>query len=261
MEADAAVEDAPTPSAGAPGSPGGGAARPRRAAYRRLSVEERRGELIRAALELFSRHAPEEVSLDDVAVAADASRPLVYRYFPGGKQQLYEEALGSAAEGLAARFVEPRDGPRTRRLGHVLERYFAFVDEHAAGYAALLRGGSVAETERTDAIVDGVRRAAHQRIIEHLTDEPAGPRLRLLVRSWVSVVETAALSWLDEGREIPVTEQVELLVDQFVAMFAAAAVHDPQCARLLRRVVADEGFSGPGARLAERLGELLAAED
>jgi AcrR family transcriptional regulator len=246
MDADAAVEEAGT-----------GSGRPRRAAYRRLSVEERRRELIRAALELFSRHAPEEVSLDDVAVAAGASRPLVYRYFPGGKQQLYEAALGSAAEGLTARFVEAAEGSRTKRLEHVLERYFAFVDEHAAGYAALLRGGSVAETQRTDAIVDSVRRAAHQRIIEHLTEDEAGPRLRLLVRSWVSVVETAALSWLDEGRAIPVAELVALLVDQFVALFAATAVHDGQCAGLLRTVFRDEGFSGPGARLAERLGDLL----
>ncbi|WP_236669494.1 helix-turn-helix domain-containing protein, partial [Streptomyces antimycoticus] len=76
------------------------AARPpaaRRGSYRRLSVEARRAELLTAALGLFAHRAPEDVSLDDVALAAGASRPLVYRYFPGGKQQLYEAALRSAA--------------------------------------------------------------------------------------------------------------------------------------------------------------------
>ncbi|MET7442038.1 helix-turn-helix domain-containing protein, partial [Streptomyces sp. NPDC005568] len=53
-------------------------------AYRRLSVEERRSQLLDAALSLFAHRAPEEVSLDDVAEAAGVSRPLVYRYFPGG---------------------------------------------------------------------------------------------------------------------------------------------------------------------------------
>ncbi|OII69406.1 hypothetical protein BJP39_17745 [Streptomyces sp. CC77] len=52
-------------------------------AYRRLSVEERRSELLTTALALFAHHAPEDVSLDEVAEAAGVSRPLVYRYFPG----------------------------------------------------------------------------------------------------------------------------------------------------------------------------------
>ncbi|HET6634018.1 MAG TPA: helix-turn-helix domain-containing protein, partial [Streptomyces sp.] len=51
-------------------------------AYRRLSVEQRRGQLIATALDLFAHRAPEDVSLDDVAGRAGVSRPLVYRYFP-----------------------------------------------------------------------------------------------------------------------------------------------------------------------------------
>ena len=112
-------------------------------AYRRLSVEERRSQLLDAALELFAHNAPEDVSLDDVAEAAGVSRPLVYRYFPGGKQQLYEAALRSSADELELCFVAPQTGPLTRRLACALDRYLAFVDEHDAGFAALLRGGSV----------------------------------------------------------------------------------------------------------------------
>ncbi|MGH3326111.1 MAG: TetR/AcrR family transcriptional regulator, partial [Streptomyces sp.] len=56
-------------------------------AYRRLTVDQRRTQLIAAALGLFAHRPPEDVSLDDVAATAGVSRPLVYRYFPGGKQQ------------------------------------------------------------------------------------------------------------------------------------------------------------------------------
>jgi len=258
--------DAPAPAARAP--------RARRGPYRRLPVEQRREQLIAVALELFSRRAPEEVSLDDVAAAAEASRPLVYRYFPGGKQQLYEAALRTAAEELASRFVEPVRGTPTERLGHVLDRYFAFVGEHAAGYGALLRGGSVAENERTTAIVDEVRRAAYRSIIDQLGVEQPGPRLTLLVRAWISVVEVAALTWLDDSRREaqPVGDQpgeaarptagtaAELrdwLVDEFVVMFAATALHDPQTERVLRVMFAGVAESGPGAQLIDRLGSLL----
>ena len=96
-------------------------------AYRRLSVEERRSQLLEAALSLFAHRAPEEVSLDDVAEAAGVSRPLVYRYFPGGKQQLYEAALRSAAEELEQCFEEPPEGPAHQRLARALDRYLAFV--------------------------------------------------------------------------------------------------------------------------------------
>src|SRR5258708_38695119 len=50
---------------------------------RRLSVAERREELIEAALELFSQRNPEEVSIDAVAAVAWASQALGHHYFFG----------------------------------------------------------------------------------------------------------------------------------------------------------------------------------
>ncbi|WP_327680645.1 TetR/AcrR family transcriptional regulator [Kitasatospora sp. NBC_00458] len=232
------ASSAPVPPAPEP-------ARPRRAGYRRLPVQQRREQLIAVALELFATRPPEEVGLDDVAEAAGASRPLVYRYFAGGKQQLYEAALRSAAEELTGRFAVPLAGTPTEQLAAVLERYFAFVEEHGAGYSALLRGGSVVETARTSAIVDDVRRAALKRTLRHLGVREAGPRLTLLVRSWIAVVEGASLSWLDEGRALPVTELREWLVDQFVAMAAATALHDPQTAGVLSSLLVLEGTDSP----------------
>ncbi|MFJ4092013.1 TetR/AcrR family transcriptional regulator [Kitasatospora sp. NPDC089913] len=243
------ASSAPVPPAPEP------AARPRRAGYRRLPVQQRREQLIAVALELFAHRAPEEVGLDDVAQAAGASRPLVYRYFAGGKQQLYEAALRSAAEELTGRFVVPLAGTPTQQLSAVLESYFAFVAEHGTGYSALLRGGSVVETARTSAIVDEVRRAALKRTLRHLGVRQAGPRLTLLVRSWIAVVEGASLSWLDEGRAVPVDELREWLVDQFVAMAAATSLHDPQTAEVLAGLLALEGADSPRtARLRAALG-------
>src|SRR5262249_52259078 len=74
----------------------------RPAPRRRLSVDRRRDELIEAALDLLSQRGPEEVSVDDVAQAAGASRALVYHYF-GTKQELYAAALSKAAAELTRR--------------------------------------------------------------------------------------------------------------------------------------------------------------
>ncbi|MGW3628694.1 TetR/AcrR family transcriptional regulator [Streptomyces sp. NPDC005122] len=226
-------------------------------AYRRLSVEERRSQLLEAALTLFAHRAPEEVSLDDVAEAAGVSRPLVYRYFPGGKQQLYEAALRSAAEELEHCFAEPPQGSLSERLSRALDRYLAFVDQHDAGFSALLQGGSVVETSRTTAIVDGVRRAAADQIVDHLAVRDPGPRLRMTVRMWITAVEGASLSWLDGGKEPPLDELRDWLVEQFVAMLVASAGRDRQTADVVRAALAREAPEGAVGVLARRVVPLL----
>jgi len=222
-------------------------------AYRRLSVEERRSQLLEAALTLFAHRAPEDVSLDEVAEAAGVSRPLVYRYFPGGKQQLYEAALRSAADELEQCFDEPREGPLLIRLSRALDRYLAFVDEHDAGFSALLQGGSVVETSRTGAIVDGVRRAAAEHILSHLRTGEPGPRLRMTVRMWISAVEGASLIWLDDGKRPPARELRDWLVEQFVASLVATAARDEQTAGVVRAALALEPADGPVGALARRV--------
>jgi AcrR family transcriptional regulator len=222
-------------------------------AYRRLSVEERRAQLLEAALSLFAHRAPEEVSLDDVAEAAGVSRPLVYRYFPGGKQQLYEAALRSAADVLEQCFAEPPEGSLTARLARALDRYLAFVDQHDMGFAALLQGGSVVETSRTTAIVDGVRRAAADHILSHLSAPEPGPRLRMTVRMWITAVEAASLIWLDEDKQPPLDDLRDGLVDQFMAVLTATAGRDPQTADVVRDALSLETSDGPVGELARRV--------
>ncbi|WP_189131136.1 TetR/AcrR family transcriptional regulator [Wenjunlia tyrosinilytica] len=228
----------------------------KRGAYRRLPVEKRREQLIAAAQDLFGHEPPEEVSLDDVAAAAGVSRPLVYRYFPGGKQQLYEAALREAAQELSERFVEPAQGTPTQRLSNALDRYLAFVDERAAGYAALLRGGCVAETSRTNAIVDEVRRRALEQILVHLDVPEPSPRLVLAVRSWIASVEMVSLTWLDQGRQPPADELRAWLVDLFVGMLGVTAAGDDRVEALMHTALAQESRTSPAGDLAQRLTRL-----
>ncbi|CAM5675509.1 MULTISPECIES: TetR/AcrR family transcriptional regulator [Streptomyces] len=226
-------------------------------ARRRMGVEERREQLIAVALGLFSHRAPEEVSIDEIAEAAGISRPLVYHYFPG-KQSLYEAALRRAADELAARFVEPHEGPLGARLLRVMERFFDFVEEHGPGFSALMRGGpsigamEAAGSGRARAMIDGVRQAAYEQILAHLGVTGPAPRVELVVRSWISLAETTALIWLD-SRAIPRGELERQLVHDFAALAAVSAAYDEEMAGLLGRVLADEPSDGPFGDLLTRL--------
>jgi AcrR family transcriptional regulator len=219
-------------------------------------VDQRREQLIDAALDLFSRRAPEDVSIDDIAAAAGASRPLVYHYFPG-KQPLYEAALRRAGQELSRQFDEPTEGPLSERLHRVMGRYLDFVDEHGPGFAALLRGGSVSASPWTDAVIDEVRRAAHDQILIHLAVADPGPRLRLTVRSWIANAEITALEWLAD-RRIPREELRLRLVQEFVAVLAVAASTEPSLVPTLRGLLTEEPVDGPTGRLIRQFARLTA---
>jgi AcrR family transcriptional regulator len=225
-----------------------------------MGVAERRQQLIGVALELFSRRSPDEVSIDEIAVAAGISRPLVYHYFPG-KLSLYEAALERAAEDLAGRFDEPREGPLGARLLRVMGRFFDFVDAHGPGFSALLRGGpaavmsgtpAAAGASATHALIHSVRQAACDQLLAHLEVPDPPARLELLVRSWISLAESTALLWLD-GRAVPRAELEVRLVHDFAALAAVSAAHDEEVRTLLRRVLRDEPGDGPFAGLVTRL--------
>ncbi|MCT9934101.1 TetR/AcrR family transcriptional regulator [Planotetraspora sp. A-T 1434] len=209
---------------------------------RRLSVDRRREELIAAALELFSRHDAEDVSIDDVAAAAGASRALVYHYF-GGKQELYVAALRSAATELEARLRFQGGGGPIDELSRGLARYFDFVEEHAAGFAALLRGGPANRAGEVGEIVDGVRQRLVRLIMNQLRVGAPGPVLRITLTAWVASVETAGLDWL-ERRDIGRAELERLLVDHMVALLRVAADHDHEVECLLGTLLRDLA-SGP----------------
>ncbi|MEV0588575.1 TetR/AcrR family transcriptional regulator [Nonomuraea sp. NPDC050310] len=201
---------------------------------RRLSVDRRREELMAAALELFSRRDAEDVSIDDVASAAGASRALVYHYF-GGKQELYVAALRSAAEQLEARLLPQEGGRPLERLASGLSRYFDFAEEHAAGFAALLRGGPADRAGEVGEIVDGVRQRLFRLITRQMSVEEPGPVLRTTLRSWIASVETAGLDWL-EHRDLERAVLERMLVEQMVALLGVAARHDGDVARLVQRL-------------------------
>jgi AcrR family transcriptional regulator len=197
-----------------------------------------------AALELFGKRDVEGVSIDDVAVAAGASRALVYHYF-GGKQELYVAALKSAAAQLEARLRSHEGSHPLEELADGLKRYFDFVEEHAAGFAALLKGGPDNRDGEIGEIVDAVRHRLFRLITKQMRLEEPGPALRITLRSWTASVETAGLDWLEHG-DIGRPALERMLVDQMVALLGVAAKHDPQARELLENLIRDQAPCSPG---------------
>lgn len=184
---------------------------------RRMTPERRREHLIRAALEVYGRIPPEQVTVDDVTRAAEVSRALFYRYF-AGLDELHAAALGRVVAEMITRIA---DGPVTGAVGEFLD----VAETHSAAYVALLRSGSVISTGRTDAIVDGVRDHIVALLRERCAITDPSPLVLTTLRGWVALVEGATLAWLPD-RQVPRDELVGWLCDQLTAMLAVTAARE-----------------------------------
>ncbi|GLY78725.1 TetR family transcriptional regulator [Actinoallomurus iriomotensis] len=173
-----------------------------------------------------------------MADAAGASRALVYHYF-GGKQELYLAALHSAAKQLSDLLKPPAEGKPLERLAVSLHRYFDYVEDHAAGFVALLRGGPAYRSGEVGEVLDNIRSLVMNHITAAIGVTDPGPVLRITLRSWMASVETAGLDWL-EHRDLPRAELERLLVDHHVVLLDVAARHDPEVAALLERLAEED---------------------
>jgi AcrR family transcriptional regulator len=174
---------------------------------RRLS-DERREELLRAGVELFSARSYDEVSIDEIAGAVGISRGLLYHYFPS-KRDFYVAGLRRAADDLLEAVEPAAREPVGDRLTAGIDAYLGYVETHARGFVSLMRGGIGSDSE-VRAIVDGVRETLTAGVLEGLREAGvSGPLLRRAVRGWIGFVEAVSLEWIERGE--PSREEVRSL--------------------------------------------------
>ena len=150
---------------------------PARLKRRRLSVEDRRAELLRACLDLLGRRPWDEVTMADVADAAVVSKPLLYHYF-STKTDLYRATVTAAAEQLRQATQPDPNLPVVPRMRAALDAHLDWIDAHALAYRAVIQGGissdPVVQHEVERSRIETVERLADAFGIEN----PSGLRAR-----------------------------------------------------------------------------------
>jgi AcrR family transcriptional regulator len=133
------------------GKPGDGRAT-RWASHR----QERRGELVDAAVRAIDRDGP-DVSMAAIAVEAGVSKPVLYRYF-ADKDQLLVAVGQWGADEVLARVVPPllADIPMRRRIERCMTAYLAAIEEHHQVFLLLVRHRAAGD----DPLADGKARIA-----------------------------------------------------------------------------------------------------
>jgi AcrR family transcriptional regulator len=106
---------------------------------KRLPAGERRELILEAAGQLFGEHGYAHTTLDEVAAAAQVTKPVLYRHFDS-KKALYLALLERHRADLP-RFFErvPSDFDFERRVEAILEAWFDYVAGHGYAWRMLFR--------------------------------------------------------------------------------------------------------------------------
>jgi AcrR family transcriptional regulator len=193
----------------------------------RLSIDERREQLVRLGTEIFAERPFDEVSIDDIAAAANISKGLLYHYFPSKRDFYVEVVRFSAMEMEALTEPDPSLEPLARRSAS-LDRYLDYVETHAQGYATLMRAG-IGSDPQVAAVVEEVRARIVDRILDARTytgDRPPAA-LRIAIRGWVGFAEAASLDWIEHAG-LARDGLRAILVSILGASVDAAAAVDPR---------------------------------
>ena len=167
---------------------------------RRLGPEERRAQILEAALAAFEAAPYDEVSMGRIAEASGSSQALVFHYF-GSKADLYATIVAErisqrrTAQGLALAALS--DGVAVRdRVRALAESYLDHVSSHPEAWAFPLRGGA---EPRPAQQVRSAARAAEIADMGELLGISAWPRHTFAVQGWFGFVDQACLHWVGEG--------------------------------------------------------------
>lgn len=101
---------------------------------------ERERLILEVAGQVFARGGYHAAAMDEIAEAADVSKPMLYAYF-GSKEGLYIAYIDRTGRELVERLVgaaDESDGPARALRRRILE-FLAFVEEHRDGWAILFQ--------------------------------------------------------------------------------------------------------------------------
>ncbi|MFK7931816.1 MAG: TetR/AcrR family transcriptional regulator [Myxococcota bacterium] len=190
---------------------------------RRLSVEERRAQLLELGLELFSTQPYDDVSIDDIAERAGVSKGLLYHYF-GGKRAFYMATVELSASQMLDALTPVADPDPAARVRSGLNRYLDFVDARADAFVALMRGG-LGRDDEVSVVVDRTRRTLAARVVDGVEVASEGQQgvLRLVAASWIGAVEAASLDWLAH-RDVDRDVMVEVLLGALMGSLVQAGI-------------------------------------
>jgi AcrR family transcriptional regulator len=181
----------------------------------RLPRDERRAQLLSAALEVFTAAGYHSAAMDEIADRANVSKPVLYQHFPS-KLELYLAVLDlhidSLVFALQKAIAEHRGN--SDRVKATVEAYFGFIDAEGEAFRLLFESDMNLEPqvrERLNRMTYDCA-AAVSAVISVETGLAKEESMMLAV-GLIGTVQTTARHWLDRDGKIDRTRATELVMN------------------------------------------------
>lgn len=192
---------------------------------RAATTEITRRKLIDAALDLYSRRSYADVTIRDIASAAGVAHGLLSHHF-GGKEGLYQEALGEAGRQLVATRDTDPHATAPERLRQMLRAHLDYLVHNQALAVNLILRHSAAGPG-TVAAFEEIRWTGLGTICELLDVDAKRPAARAALHSFACAADDLTLLWLNGERPFDRDAMVEAIVALLAGALRAAGELDP----------------------------------
>ena len=181
----------------------------------RLPRDERRAQLLIAALEVFTVAGYHSAAMDEIADRANVSKPVLYQHFPS-KLDLYLAVLDMHIDSLvfAIQKAIASNRENSSRVAATVEAYFGFIDSEGEAFRLLFESDMSLEPqvrERLNRMTYDCA-AAVSAVISIDTGLGKEESMMLAV-GIIGTVQTSARHWLDRDGKIDRKRATELVMN------------------------------------------------
>jgi AcrR family transcriptional regulator len=181
----------------------------------RLPRDERRAQLLSAALEVFTAAGYHSAAMDEIADRAKVSKPVLYQHFPS-KLELYLAVLDLHIDSLvfAIQKAIAQHRNNSDRVKATVEAYFGFIDSEGEAFRLLFESDMSLEPqvrERLNRMTYDC--AAAVSAVISIDTGLAKEESTMLAVGLIGIVQTTARHWLDRDGKIDRTRATELVMN------------------------------------------------
>lgn len=179
----------------------------------RLPRDERRAQLLTAALEIFSTAGYHAAGMDEIAERAGVTKPVLYQHFPS-KLDLYLAVLDLHIDSLVYEVQKAIASKKENvdRVHATTEAYFRFIDSESEAFRLLFESDALAEPqvqERLNRMTYECARAVSA-VIAVDTGLPEESAMMLGV-GLIGTAQVTARYWLNRDGRLPLEKAAEFV--------------------------------------------------
>ncbi len=179
----------------------------------RLPRDERRAQLLEAALEVFTAAGYHAAAMDEIADRAQVSKPVLYQHFPS-KLDLYLAVLDLHIDSFVFELQKALAGTpeNADRVKSTVDAYFGFISREGEAYRLLFESDMSVEPQVRERLhrMTYDNAAALSAVISIDTGLPKEAAMMLAV-GLIGTAQTSARHWLQRDGKINREEAVDLI--------------------------------------------------